>query len=576
MMTNDVMARYQYWLDEPYFDEDTKRELRAITGKELEIEDRFRKDLEFGTGGMRGLMGAGTNRLNIYTVRKATQGLANYIKEQGGADRGVVISFDSRVHSEEFAEQTALCLNANGIRTYRFESLRPTPELSFAVRELGCIAGVAITASHNPAEYNGYKVYWEDGGQITPPHDRNIMNHAAAVTSWTAPKMMTHAEAVEADLYKTLGEEIDERYYEELLKLTIRPDVLKDQADQLRIVYTPLNGCGNIPVRTVLKRLGIRHVKVVEEQEAPDGRFPTCPSPNPEEPAAWEYALRTAKDYDADLVIATDPDSDRLGVQAKDPKTGAYVLFTGNMTGVLMADYILKERAARHTLPKDGILMSTIVSSPMGRPIAQEYGCAFRETLTGFKYIGEQMRIFEEQGTPSFVFGYEESYGCLYGDYVRDKDAQSAVVILAEMAASCRARGITLVEALEELYQKYGYWKEGLMTVKLSGQDGRLKRQKLMEAMRNGTLSEIGGRKILAVRDYKTGLRSDRITHKTEDTGLPVSNVIYYELEGGWCCARPSGTEPKVKFYFGVCEETSEAAETGLAALRQALEALAG
>ena len=575
-MTNDVMARYQYWLDEPYFDEDTKRELRAITGKELEIEDRFRKDLEFGTGGMRGLMGAGTNRLNIYTVRKATQGLANYIKEQGGADRGVVISFDSRVHSEEFAEQTALCLNANGIRTYRFESLRPTPELSFAVRELGCIAGVAITASHNPAEYNGYKVYWEDGGQITPPHDRNIMNHAAAVTSWTAPKMMTHAEAVEADLYKTLGEEIDERYYEELLKLTIRPDVLKDQADQLRIVYTPLNGCGNIPVRTVLKRLGIRHVKVVEEQEAPDGRFPTCPSPNPEEPAAWEYALRTAKEYDADLVIATDPDSDRLGVQAKDPKTGAYVLFTGNMTGVLMADYILKERAARHTLPKDGILMSTIVSSPMGRPIAQEYGCAFRETLTGFKYIGEQMRIFEEQGTPSFVFGYEESYGCLYGDYVRDKDAQSAVVILAEMAASCRARGITLVEALEELYQKYGYWKEGLMTVKLSGQDGRLKRQKLMEAMRNGTLSEIGGRKILAVRDYKTGLRSDRITHKTEDTGLPVSNVIYYELEGGWCCARPSGTEPKVKFYFGVCEETSEAAETGLAALRQALEALAG
>ena len=574
-MMNDVMTRYQYWLEEPYFDEHTKKELRSLAGNEEEIEDRFRKDLEFGTGGMRGLMGAGTNRLNVYTVRRATQGLANYIKEQGGADRGVVISFDSRVHSVEFAEETALCLNANGIRTYRFESLRPTPELSFAVRELGCIAGVAITASHNPAEYNGYKVYWEDGGQITPPHDRNIMAHAAAVTSWTAPKTMTREDAIENDLYKTLGEEIDERYYEELLKLTICPDVLKEQADQLRIVYTPLNGCGNIPVRTVLKRLGIRHVKVVEEQEAPDGRFPTCPSPNPEEPAAWEYALRTAKEYDADLVIATDPDSDRLGVQAKDPKTGEYVLFTGNMTGVLMAEYILNERAARHTLPKDGILMSTVVSSPMGRLIAGEYGCAFGETLTGFKYIGEQMRIFEEQGTPSFVFGYEESYGCLYGDYVRDKDAQSAVVILAEMAASCRARGITLVEALEELYQKYGYWKEGLMTVKLSGQDGRLKRQKLMEAMRSEALTEIGGRNILAVRDYKSGLRTDRSTHRTSDTGLPVSDVVYYELDGGWCCARPSGTEPKVKFYFGVCEETAEAAEEGLAALRQALEALA-
>ncbi len=574
-MMNDVMTRYQYWLDEPYFDEHTKKELRALAGNEEEIEDRFRKDLEFGTGGMRGLMGAGTNRLNIYTVRRATQGLANYIKEQGGADRGVVISFDSRVHSVEFAEETALCLNANGIRTYRFESLRPTPELSFAVRELGCIAGVAITASHNPAEYNGYKVYWEDGGQITPPHDRNIMDHAAAVTSWTTPKTMTREDAIENDLYKTLGEEIDERYYEELLKLTICPDVLDEQADQLRIVYTPLNGCGNIPVRTVLERLGIRHVKVVEEQEAPDGRFPTCPSPNPEEPAAWEYALRTAKEYDADLVIATDPDSDRLGVQAKDPKTGEYVLFTGNMTGVLMAEYILKERAARHTLPKDGILMTTVVSSPMGRLIAGAYGCAFGETLTGFKYIGEQMRIFEEQGTPSFVFGYEESYGCLYGDYVRDKDAQSAVVILAEMAASCRARGITLVEALEELYQKYGYWKEGLMTVKLSGQDGRLKRQKLMEAMRSEALTEIGGRNILAVRDYKSGLRTDRITHQTSDTGLPVSDVIYYELDGGWCCARPSGTEPKVKFYFGVCEETAETAEEGLAALRQALEALA-
>ena len=574
-MMNDAMTRYQYWLDEPYFDEHTKEELRALAGNEEEIEDRFHKDLEFGTGGMRGLMGAGTNRLNIYTVRRATQGLANYIKEQGGMDRGVVISFDSRYHSEEFAEETALCLNANGIRTYRFESLRPTPELSFAVRELGCIAGVAITASHNPAEYNGYKVYWEDGGQITPPHDRNIMAHAAAVTSWTAPKTMPREEAVESELYKTLGEEIDERYYEEVLKLTLCPDVLKEEADQLRIVYTPLNGCGNIPVRTLLERLGIRHVKTVEEQEAPDGSFATCPSPNPEEPEAWTFAIRTAEEYDADLVIATDPDSDRLGVQAKDPKTGKYVLFTGNMTGVLMADYILGKRAENHTLPRDGVLMSTIVSSPMGRPIAAAYGCEFRETLTGFKYTGEQMRLFEEQGKPSFVFGYEESYGCLYGDYVRDKDAQSAVVILAEMAAACRKRGITLVQALEELYQKYGYWKEGLMTVRLSGQDGRRKRQELMDAMRSGSLTEIGGRKILAVRDYKSGIRTDRISHAVSDTGLPVSDVVYYELDGGWCCARPSGTEPKVKFYFGVCGASAEEADSGLAELRRALETLA-
>ena len=574
-MQNNAMKEYRSWLEDPYYDSDTKEELKTIAGNTAEIEDRFGKDLEFGTGGMRSLMGAGTNRLNAYTVRRATQGLANYILEQNGASRGVVISFDSRHHSTEFAEETALCLNANGIRTYRFESLRPTPELSFAVRELGCIAGVAITASHNPSGYNGYKVYWEDGGQITPPHDRNIMKHAAAVHSRDEIKTMTHEAAVEADLYKTLGTEIDERYYEELLKLTIDHDVLKQEAENLRIVYTPLNGCGNIPVRTVLERLGIRHVKTVASQEKPDGDFPTCPSPNPEEADAWICALETAKEYGADIVIATDPDSDRLGVQAKDPATGEYVMFNGNMTGVLMEEYILSALAEKQALPKNGLVMSTIVSSPMGRTIAEAYGCGFRETLTGFKYIGEQMRLLEDSRDAAYVYGYEESYGCLYGDYVRDKDAQSAVVILSEMAAACRHRGITLTEALEELYRRYGYWKEGLMTVKLKGQDGIAKKQKLMDAMRTGTGDSIGGKKILAVRDYKSGLRTDRRDGSVSDTGLPVSDVVYYELEDGWCCARPSGTEPKVKFYFGVNAKTREQADEELSSLKKALEKLA-
>ncbi len=566
------MTAYQYWLNDPYFDRETREELRAIEQDPEEIEDRFGKDLEFGTGGMRGLMGAGTNRLNVYTVRRATQGLADYICSMNGAANGVVITFDGRHNSEAFAEETALCLNANGIRTYRFESLRPTPELSFAVRKLGCTAGVAITASHNPAGYNGYKVYWADGGQITPPHDRNIMAYIGRIASWDEVKTMDHETAAEADLYKIIGTELDEPYYEELLKLTINPDVLKQEAEHLRVVYTPLNGCGSLPVQTLLARLGIRHVKVVSEQELPDGDFTTCPSPNPEEPDAWTLALRDAEAFDADLVIATDPDSDRLGVQAKDPKTGNYVMLTGNMTGILMADYILQERAAQKTLPQNGVLMTTIVSSPLGRAIAEHYGIAFQETLTGFKYIGEQMRLFEETGEKTFVFGYEESYGCLYGDYVRDKDAQSAVVILAEMAAACRKKGITLVEALEDLYRRYGYCREGQLSVKLSGINGARRKEALMAAVRDPSRREIGGRRILAVRDYKTGIRTDCLTHAKSSTGLPVSNAVYYELEGGWCCIRPSGTEPKVKFYYGVTADSAAEAERGLAKLRSALK----
>ena len=574
-MKNDAMSAYRYWMEDPYFDSATKEELRAIGDNTEEIEDRFGTDLAFGTGGMRGLMGAGTNRLNIYTVRRATQGLANYILAENGQSKGVVITFDSRHHSEEFAEEAALCLNANGIRTYRFESLRPTPELSFAVREFGCIAGVAITASHNPAEYNGYKVYWEDGGQIVPPHDRNIMTFASQVGSWSEVKTMSRADAVAADLYKLIGSELDERYYEELLKLTIRPDILKREAGNLRIVYTPLNGCGRIPVQTLLARLGITHVRTVAEQEEPDGGFPTCRMPNPEEKDAWTLALRDAEEYDADLVIATDPDADRLGVQAKDPKTGDYVMFTGNMTGVLMTEYILRHRAEQGTLPKNGAVYTTIVSSPLGRDIAEAYGCTFHETLTGFKYIGEQMRICEETGKDSFVFGYEESYGCLYGDYVRDKDAQSAVVILAEMAAECRHRGITLVQALDELYRRYGYCREGQLSVKLQGVQGARRRDALMASMREGSRDSFGGQKILAVRDYKTGVRKDLSAGTAGDTGLPVSDVVYYELEKGWCCVRPSGTEPKVKFYFGVRADSADEAERRLAELRAALETAA-
>lgn len=566
---------YNDWLQNPYFDEATKEELRAIADDEKEIEDRFYRQLEFGTGGLRGVIGAGTNRMNIYTVRQATQGLANYIISQNGQEKGVAIAYDSRIMSPEFATEAALCLNANGIKTYRFTSLRPTPELSFAVRKLGCIAGIVVTASHNPRDYNGYKVYWEDGAQITPPHDKNILAEVAKVTSFDLVKTMEKADAVAAGLYQEIDTEIDEAYMEELKKQSIHPEVISEMAKDFTIVYTPLHGTGNIPVRRVLKELGFEKVYVVPEQEKPDGTFPTVAYPNPESPKAFELALALAKKVDADIVLATDPDADRLGVYCKDTKSGNYVSFTGNMSGMLIAEYILKERTATGTMPENPALVETIVTTDMAKVIAQAYGVHLIEVLTGFKYIGEQIRLFEENHTYNYVFGLEESYGCLAGTYARDKDACVAVMMLCEVASWYKKQGKTLWDAMLAMYEKYGYFKEGLETITLKGMDGAQQIQQMMAEAREHLPQQIGDAKVLAVRDYKTDVRYDMTDGSKSATGLPTSNVLYYELEDhSWCCVRPSGTEPKIKFYFGVKGTSLSDAEAKLDGLQKAMMAL--
>ena len=566
---------YQDWLQNPYFDEATKEELRAIADDEKEVEDRFYRQLEFGTGGLRGVIGAGTNRMNIYTVRQATQGLANYIISQNGQDKGVAIAYDSRIMSPEFAKEAALCLNANGIKTYRFTSLRPTPELSFAVRKQGCIAGIVITASHNPREYNGYKVYWEDGAQITPPHDKNILAEVAKVTSFDLVKTMSEVEAKEAGLYQEIDQEIDDAYMAELKKQSIHPEVISEMAKDFTIVYTPLHGTGNIPVRRVLKELGFEKVYVVPEQEKPDGTFPTVAYPNPESPKAFELALALAKKVDADIVLATDPDADRLGVYCKDTKSGNYVSFTGNMSGMLIAEYILKERTATGTMPENPALVETIVTTDMAKVIAQAYGVHLIEVLTGFKYIGEQIRLFEENHTYNYVFGLEESYGCLAGTYARDKDACVAVMMLCEVASWYKKQGKTLWDAMLDMYETYGYFKEGLETITLKGMDGAEQIQRMMADARENLPQTIGDYKVLAVRDYKTDLRTDMADGSKSPTGLPTSNVLYYELEDhAWCCVRPSGTEPKIKFYFGVKGSSLADAEDKLEGLTKGMMAL--
>ena len=566
---------YNDWLQNPYFDEATKEELRAIADDEKEIEDRFYRQLEFGTGGLRGVIGAGTNRMNIYTVRQATQGLANYIISQNGQEKGVAIAYDSRIMSPEFATEAALCLNANGIKTYRFTSLRPTPELSFAVRKLGCIAGIVVTASHNPREYNGYKVYWEDGAQITPPHDKNILAEVAKVTSFDLVKTMEKADAVAAGLYQEIDTEIDEAYMEELKQQSIHPEVISEMAKDFTIVYTPLHGTGNVPVRRVLKELGFEKVYVVPEQEKPDGTFPTVAYPNPESPKAFELARALAKKVDADIVLATDPDADRLGVYCKDTKSGNYVSFTGNMSGMLIAEYILKERTATGTMPENPALVETIVTTDMAKVIAQAYGVHLIEVLTGFKYIGEQIRLFEENHTYNYVFGLEESYGCLAGTYARDKDACVAVMMLCEVASWYKKQGKTLWDAMLTMYEKYGYFKEGLETITLKGMDGAQQIQQMMAEAREHLPQQIGDAKVLAVRDYKTDVRYDMTDGSKSATGLPTSNVLYYELEDhSWCCVRPSGTEPKIKFYFGVKGTSLSDAEAKLDSLQKAMMAL--
>ncbi len=566
----DYMKIYESWCSDPYFDDQTKEELKAIAADAAEIEDRFYRRLEFGTGGLRGVIGAGTNRMNIYTVRQATQGLANYILAQGGQERGVAIAYDSRQMSPQFAEEAALCLNANGIQTYRFESLRPTPELSFAVRELGCIAGIVITASHNPREYNGYKVYWEDGAQITPPHDKNILAEVAKVTEFSAVKTMSRKDAQAQGMSRTIGSEIDDRYMEQLKKQSIHPELIPQAADKIRIVYTPLHGTGNLPVRRVLKELGFTNVYVVKEQELPDGTFPTVAYPNPEDEKAFTLALALAKEKDADLVLATDPDADRLGVYAKDTKTGEYVSFTGNMSGMLVAEYVLRERTKTGTMPNRPALIETIVTTDMAKAVAAAYDTALIEVLTGFKYIGEQIRLFEQEHTYNYVFGMEESYGCLAGTYARDKDACVAVMMLCEAAAYYKLKGMTLWDAMLAMYETYGYYKEGLATLTLKGIDGAKKIQDMMSQARSNPPKTLGGYKVLAVRDYKEGIRKDLVSGETAPAGLPASNVLYYEMEdNAWCCVRPSGTEPKIKYYFGVKGTSLEDAQEKLAALEQ-------
>ncbi|MBD5478501.1 MAG: phospho-sugar mutase [Lachnospiraceae bacterium] len=549
----DYKSKFQFWLENDYFDEETKKELSAIQNDEKEIEDRFYKDLEFGTGGLRGVIGAGTNRMNVYTVRKATQGLANYILKQGGGERSVAIAYDSRRMSPEFADTAACCLAANGIKAYVFESLRPTPELSFALRTLGCISGIVVTASHNPPEYNGYKVYWEDGAQITAPKDKEIIAEVNAITDYNTVKTMDKEAALAAGLYEVIGAEIDDAYMAELKKQIIHPEVIAEVADDIKIVYTPLCGTGNKPVRRVLSELGFKNVYVVPEQENPDPNFTTLDYPNPEDPKAFTYALRLAKEKDADIVLATDPDADRLGVYAKDTKTGEYVPFTGNMSGMLIAEYILREKTKTNTMPENPALVTTIVTTNMADVITKAYGVKMIEVLTGFKFIGEQIKLFEQTGSNNYVFGLEESYGCLAGTHARDKDACVAVMCLCEVAAYCKKEGKTLWDMMLEMYEKYGYFKETQYTITLKGVDGAKQIAEIMDKLRKNPPKAFGDLKVLRFRDYEEDKIIDMETGSVTPTGLPKSNVLYFELpDNFWCCARPSGTEPKIKFYMGV------------------------
>ena len=571
----DYKKIYEEWLSNPYFDEETKEELRAIADNENEIKERFYMDLEFGTAGLRGVIGAGINRMNIYVVRRATQGLANYIIKQGGASKGVAIAYDSRHMSPEFADEAARTLAANGIVAYKFESLRPTPELSFAVRELGCIAGINVTASHNPPEYNGYKVYWEDGAQFTPPHDKGVTEEVLAIEDLSTVKTMSASDAKAAGLYKVIGAEIDDKYIAHVKAQVVNQDAIDKMQDDIKIVYTPLHGTGNIPVRRVLKEIGFTHVYVVPEQELPNGDFPTVSYPNPEAKEAFELGLKLAKEKDADLVLATDPDADRLGVYVKDTKSGEYIPLTGNMSGSLLCEYVLSQKQAAGKIPADGQVVKSIVSTNLIDAVAKSYGAELIEVLTGFKWIGKQILKNETTGHGTYLFGMEESYGCLIGTYARDKDAISATAALCEAAAYYKQKGMTLWDAMIAMYEKYGYYKDAVKAIGLSGIEGLAKIQSIMETLRNNTPTEVGGYKVTSARDYKLDTIKNMATGEVKPTGLPSSNVLYYDLEdGAWICVRPSGTEPKIKFYFGVKGTSLKDAEEKENALGAAVMAM--
>ena len=563
----NYLEEYKKWMESQFIDENTKNELKEIENNENEIEDRFYKNLEFGTAGLRGIIGAGTNRMNKYTVSKATQGLANFIIKERGQEKGVAIAYDSRNMSKEFSEIAANCLNANGIKAYVFEELRPVPELSYAVRKLGCIAGIMITASHNPPKYNGYKVYWEDGAQIVAPKDKLIIEEVNNVKNYEDAKAMDKNEAINSGLYNVIGKEIDDSYIEELKKLSLNLEKIKEQED-LKIVYTPLHGTGNMPVKRILKEIGFKNVLVVPEQELPDGNFKTVELPNPEDKKAFKLALELAKKENADLVLATDPDADRLGVYAKDSKTGEYMPFTGNMSGMLIAEYLLSQKRAKDILPENSSLITTIVSTNLAKAISKKYNLKLFEVLTGFKFIGEKMRIFDETKEFSYQFGFEESYGCLVGTHARDKDGIAAVMMLCEAAAYYKSKNLTLWDQMINIYKEYGYYKEDTKSLTLEGSNGAEKIKEILNNLRKNPLETIGGYKVLEFRDYSENTIKNMITGEISNTDLPKSNVLYYELENdAWCCVRPSGTEPKIKFYIGVKEESLEKAEEAIKVL---------
>ena len=570
----EFQEKYNYWRTSETFDEEVHQELEKIKDDENEIKERFYKDLEFGTAGLRGVIGAGTNRMNKYTVTKATQGLANYIIKTGKQDKGVAIAFDSRRFSPEFSKWAALCLNANGIKTYRFDTLRPTPVLSFAVRELGCVAGIVVTASHNPPEYNGYKVYWEDGAQIVPPIDGEIISEVNAITDYSTIKMMELDDAIEKGLYNVVGEEIDRKYVNTLKSLVLNPEIIKETAKDLKIVYTPLHGTGNIPVQTVLKELGFENLYVVPEQEQPDGEFPTVSYPNPEDPKAFALAIELAKKVDADIILANDPDADRLGVFVKkntNGETPEYEMFTGNMSALFIAEYELSQKKEKGTLPKNGAMITTVVSSDLTKAMAKEYNMKLFEVLTGFKWIGEKIKQFEQAGgNYEYVFGFEESYGCLVGTHARDKDGIVAVMATCEAAAYYKSKGISAFEQMDNIYKKYGYYKEGQIALTFKGIEGAEKIKSIMDKLRSNPPTELAGLKVLEFRDYKENVVKNLVTGEISETGLPSSNVLYFDLENSsWCCVRPSGTEPKIKFYCGVCTDSAEKSEKQLEALKE-------
>ncbi|MBP3255415.1 MAG: phospho-sugar mutase [Clostridia bacterium] len=555
----EYLEIYKKWCEEETFDESTKKELLEIKNNEKEIEDRFYKELEFGTAGLRGIMGAGTNRMNKYTVGKATQGLANYINKSDNQNKRVVISYDSRNNSKEFALNSALCLNANGIETYVFDKLSPVPELSYAVRKLNCIAGIMITASHNPPKYNGYKVYGADGAQITAPVDKMIMDEVKSITDYSEIKTISKEEAEKKGLLKTIYNEIEDSYIEEVKKILLNKEAIKNQSN-ISIVYSPLYGCGNIPVQRILKEIGFTNVHIVKEQEMPDGNFPTVDYPNPEDKNAFKLALELAKNVDAEIVLATDPDADRLGVYVK--KENEYIPLTGNMSALLILEYILSQKKERNEIPKNGVVVKSIVSSTLSKAITDNYNIQLQEVLTGFKYIGEKIKEFEKNNEYKFVFGYEESYGCLAGTYARDKDGVAAVVLLCEAAAYYKEKGVSLWNQMINIYKKYGYYKEDTKQVTLEGIDGAEKIQKIMDDLRKNAPKKIGNYKVLRIRDYKIGLTKNLETEETSKIDLPESNVLYFELENSaWVCVRPSGTEPKIKYYIGVKEDSIENAE---------------